>query len=210
MSDKMDIDNSIKQGWEACLASNLSSSVSSYKGDAYVSRVQDAISAMENAINNHSQRGQKLDYFKGFVLEEWAAGTYNIDAIASGSSDRATVLHETGYGSVDSRLRSGDQIQNYSMKAYNTPEAAARAQAVINRETGEPLYKGQKRLVQTDFLEEAKAVADRRYKSNYNIRPDLAEAYHETNQQLVDRISNEKGVEGRPIDSKQLKRAATM
>lgn len=203
----MDSDNSLKHGWEACLASNLAAGASSYKGDAYVSCVKDAIKAMEDAINNHQQRGQGLDYFKGFVLEEWAAGTFNIDAVAAGSSDRARVMHETGYGSVDVRLYSGDQIQDYSMKAYNTPEAAATAQAILNKDTGEALYKGQKRLVQEDFVKDAKAAADRRYKNNILTRPKLAESYHETDKQLVDTIDNGKGVKGRSIDSKDLKKA---
>ena len=203
----MDNNDSIKQGWEACLASYLAADAAAYKGDAYLFEVQSAIKAMEEAINRHPQRAQGLDYFKGFVLEEWAAGTFNVDAVASGSPDRARVLHETGYGSVDVQLQSGDQVQDYSMKAYKNGEAGAKAQAKLNRDTGEAVYKDQKRVVQSDFVKDAKETAHQEYLRNQEIRPDVAEAYRETGEQLTDRVSNGEGAEGRPIDSETLKNA---
>lgn len=202
----------IELGWEACMESMgisgafMGAGAAAIHGESYVSAVDDAIHAMEEAINKHPNRGQDLERFKGFVLEEWAAGTFNIDAIASGSSDKATALHENGYGSVDVRLEIDAFSEDYSMKAYRNAKESAKEQARLNPDTREAVYKGQKRLIVEDYLEDAKKTAMDQYKANIEKRPDVAEAYLETEQQLTDRIKNGKGVEGKPIDSKKLKK----
>lgn len=198
----------IELGWEACMESMgisgafMGAGAAAIHGESYVSAVDDAIHAMEEAINKHQYRGLGEEQFKGYILEEWAAGTFNIDAVASGSSDRATVLHENGYGSVDVRLNSGDE---YQMKAYNNPIKGGKAQAVLNPEKGEALYKGQKRVVPEDQIGIIKDDLHREHLRNSEIRPDVAEAYRETEEQLTTAIENEKGVEGKPIDSRKLK-----
>ena len=205
--------NSMEQGWDACLETMgtagtfMGAEMAGIYGDSYVSAVEDAIHQMEDAINTHSYRNLDVPRFKGFVFEEWSAGTFNIDAIASGSSDQAIVKHETGYGSVDVHLDSNSFGEDYSMKAMKNAEEAAKAQARLNVETREALYKGHKRAILSDQLQDAKAEAEKQFLRNKEIRPDVAEAYRETKEQLTDRIKNGKGVEGKPIDSETLKAA---
>lgn len=51
-----------------------------------------------NELKIHNLGEEQL---KGFVAEEWHAGTFNIDAIIKASEHRAWTLKDNGYGSVD-------------------------------------------------------------------------------------------------------------
>lgn len=191
-------------GWE--FAANIAmADVAAHAGDAYVDAVEKAILELENSINNHAYRGQDIAHFQGYVQEAWHAGTLNVNAVASGSQDLAHTLDSHGKWSVDIALDSGREI---SAKSIATGAKSGIAQAAYNPETGAAGYAGQDRLVPTDQLSEAKAEVLRRSLKNAETRPDVAAAYSETHGKLVDRITNNDGVESNTATRKELEQMA--
>ena len=54
-------------------------------GQEYVSAVEKAIKQLEENINNHQYRNLGIGQLQGYMLEEWGAGTFNVDAVAANS-----------------------------------------------------------------------------------------------------------------------------
>ena len=115
----------MQQGWEFATGI-LSADIAARMGQEYVSAVEAAIKQLEENINNHQYRNLGIGQLQGYMLEEWGAGTFNVDAVAADSADRASVLHSTMKDSVDIQLDSGEA---YSAKSYITAEKTAKAQA---------------------------------------------------------------------------------
>lgn len=197
----------MQQGWEFAVKI-VGANVAANVGADYLSEVTEAIKQLEDSINNHPYRGQDAAHFKGYVLEEYAAGTFNINAVVEGSQDRASVLHSNEYGSVDVRLDTDGNIIDYSAKAYRSPAESGNAQAVLNTTTREALYKETERLVPSDHLEGAKQSVHQRALRNQEIRPDVAAANADTEAHLTDRISNGKGIESKTATQKELEQMA--
>lgn len=200
----MQTKNEVQQGWEF-LAGILGVDIAAHMGVEYVSAVEAAIKQLEDNINNHQYRNLGKGQLQGYMFEEWAAGTFNVDAVAASSTDRASVLHSLSKDSVDIQLKSGP---DYSAKSYGTAEQTAKAQARFNQETGQASYQGQGRVVPSDQLEKARQTAHREARRNENIRKDIAKAYAETEASLTDRIKNGEGVESRPASRKELEQIA--
>lgn len=200
----MEEKNEAQRGWEFS-AHVLGASAAAGMGEEYVRAIEKAIKELEDNINNHQYRNLGIAQLQGYMLEEFAAATFNVDAFAANSSDRASVLHSTVKDSVDIELKSG---KNYSAKSYATPEQTAKAQAQLNVETKQPRYKGQDRLIPTDHLEDAKKTAHRQMLSDSQTRPEVSQAYAETEKMLTDKVTNVEGVESRAVSRKQLEKIA--
>ena len=125
--------NEVQQGWEFAVAI-MGADVATHMGAEYVSAVEAAIKQLEDNINNHQYRNLGIGQLQGYMLEEWGAGTFNVDAVAADSADRASVLHSLIKDSVDIKLDSGEA---FSAKSYGTPEQTAKAQARMNPDTGQ-------------------------------------------------------------------------
>lgn len=179
-----------------------------YSADAahsYVEKVADAIAEMENNINNHPYRGQAVPFFKGYVAEEWHSGTFNIDAVAAGSEDRAAVQHLNSAGSVDIHLDSG---ADYSAKVYTDGTKSAIAQSAVSADTGEAAYQGQHRLIPLDQMPDATAEAHRQALRNVEIRPNVAAAYSDTEANLTATVKNDEGISSIAKDRKDFETMA--
>ena len=194
----------VQQGWDFA-AGVLGADIGAHMGTEYVEAVEAAIRQLEDNINNHQYRNLGIDQLQGYMLEEWGAGTFNVDAVAADSADRASVLHSLAKDSVDIKLDSGEA---YSAKSYATPEQTAKAQARFNPETGQASYQDQGRLVPQDHLEKAKQTAHREALRNEPIREDVAKAYGDTEAKLTDKVSNSEGVESRSASRKELEQIA--
>lgn len=200
----MQTKSEVQQGWEFATAL-LGADVATHMGAKYVSDVEAAIKQLEDNINNHKYRNLGIGQLQGFMLEEWSAGTFNIDAIAKDSKDRAVVLYSTEKNSVDIHLKSGT---DYSAKSYRTAKQTVKAQARFNPETGQASYKGQGRLVPSNLVEGGKQIAHKEALRNESIREDLSKAYYDTEVKLTDKIANKKGVESKPASRKDLDKMA--
>lgn len=131
----MQTKSEVQQGWEFA-AAIMGADVGAHMGTEYVSAVEAAIKQLEDNINNHQYRNLGIGQLQGYMFEEWEAGTFNVDAVAADSADRAAVLHSTAKDSVDIHLKSGT---DYSAKSYGIAEQTARAQARFNPDTGQAL-----------------------------------------------------------------------
>lgn len=203
----MKYQSEIEQGWAFAtniMGADLGAHAAS-KGSEYISALQKAITELEDSINYHQYRGQDIAHFQGYVQEAWHAGTFNINAIHAGSDDVARTLGSNGKWSVDIALDSG---KNYSAKSIATPGKSGIAQAAFNDETGLAGYHSQGRLVPSDHLEGAKVEVHKRAGKNILTRPDVAEAYSETESQLTDHLENREGVESTRATRKQLEEMA--
>lgn len=190
----------MQQGWEFATGI-LGADIAARMGQEYVSAVEAAIKQLEENINNHQYRNLGIGQLQGYMLEEWGAGTFNVDAVAADLADRASVLHSTMKDSVDIQLDSGE---TYSAKSYITAEKTAKAQARFSPESGHASYYGQGRLVPSDQLADAKATAHREALRNQPVRSDVFAAYAETETKLTDTIENGEGVSSKSASRKEL------
>lgn len=200
----MQTKSEVQQGWEFT-AAILGADISAHMGTEYIGAVEAAIKQLEENINNHQYRNLGIGQLQGYMLEEWGAGTFNVDAVAADSADRAAVLHSTVKDSVDIHLKSGT---DYSAKSYGTAEQTTKAQARFNPESGQASYQDQGRLVPSDQVESAKQIAHREVLRNEPIREDVAKAYRETESKLTDKITNDEGVESRLASREDLEKMA--
>lgn len=190
----------IQQGWEFATVI-MGADIAARMGQEYVSAVEMAIKQLEENINNHQYRNLGIKQLQGYMLEEWGAGTFNVDAVAADSADRASVLHSTLKDSVDIQLDSGGV---YSAKSYATAEKTAKAQARLSPDSPQASYHGQDRLVPSDQLSEAKATAHREALRNQSVRSDVSDVYAETESRLTDIIKNDEGVSSKSASREEL------
>ena len=198
----------VLQGWNFA-ANVMGADFAAHMGMEYVSAVEAAIKQLEDNINNHQYRNLGINQLQGYMLEEWDAGTFNIDAAAADSIYRAEVLHSTGKDSVDILIKNGDQdVAAYSAKSYADGAKSAIKQARWNPDTRQASYHGQGRLVPADQLPDAQAEAHRQALRNQQIRPEVSEAYAETEQKLTDTITTDDGTKSRTATRKDLEQIA--
>lgn len=200
----MQYTNEVEKGWKFS-SDILGANIAADLGSDYVGKVEEAIRHLEENINNHEYRNLGVKQLQGYMLEEWGAGTFNVDAAAADSADRATVLHSLDKDSVDVMLNSGKEI---SAKSYATAEQTAKEQARLNLESREASYKGMDRLVPSDKLDAAKAEAHKQALRNEPIRKEAADAYSETEKKLTDTVHNDEGVSSKSASRKDLEKIA--
>lgn len=198
----------MQQGWDFA-TQIMGADLAAHMGMEYVSAVDAAIKQLEENINNHNYRNLGIKQLQGFMLEEWSAGTFNVDAVAADSTYRAEVLHSTVKDSADVLMKQdGKDVGAYSAKSYADGAKSAIEQARMNPETRQASYQGQGRLVPTDQLSDAKAEAHRQALRNQPIRPEVSKAYSETEEKLTDTITTKDGTKSRTATRKELEEIA--
>lgn len=183
------VKNEVQQGWE--FATKIAGAdIAAHLGSGYVGEVEEAIAELTRQIVK-LKSNQSDAVLGGYIAEYWHAGTFNVNAVAAGSSHRAWVdeAARQTYGSVDVDTNFG---KSYSSKYMATAEKSAVEQSLLSRETGQAKYHGQERLVPTDHLDDAKAIAARRAKLNADTRPEVAAAYKESGEHMTDTVSDGK------------------
>lgn len=170
-----------------------------------IQEINAAIDELARSINEHPHLHLGVEQFKGYVAEEFHAGTFNLEAIRQGSAHRAFTLQDNGYGSVDIGTNFGKQ---YSLKYANTPKDAEAYQAVLDPVTRMPKYHGQERLIADEQIEEAGKWAVRRAGKDSLTRPDVSASHSETGEHLVGTVSDEDGVESHKLSIKESKAIA--
>lgn len=168
----------------------------------HLQEINDAIDRLARSINEHPHLNLGVEQFKGYVAEEFAAGTFNVDALRKGSSHMAFTLQDNGYGSVDIGTNFG---KSYSLKYANYADKAESYQAVLNRDTRLPKYQGQELLIAPEQVEEAKGWAARRAGKDMLTRPNVAESHEYVKEHLVGTVSDGEGVESQELSIKESK-----
>lgn len=115
-----------KDGWEKSkefVGAQYSAAVSS----DYVASVQTSIADLKTNINSAAGSARGTAQEAGFLAEQWATDTFNINAVANGSKERATRVGSNALGSNDIETTYGE---NASLKYYQSANASAQKQAM--------------------------------------------------------------------------------
>lgn len=114
-----------KDGWNYS-AEFLSEQFSTIMSSEYLDNIEKAISELKKDMNAAagSMRGTAQE--AGYLAEKWAADTFNINAVASGSSESANAPKSNEFGSADVITTYGEEA---SLKYYQAASGSAIAQA---------------------------------------------------------------------------------
>ena len=114
-----------QDGWDYS-AEFMRAQYSAVMSSEYVASVEAAISTLTSDMNASMGTARGTAQEAGFLAEKWATDTFNINAVANGSSESATTVGSNGLGSVDVATTYGE---NASLKYYQNSSGSATAQA---------------------------------------------------------------------------------
>ena len=153
--------------------------------DQWITSIEKEIDAFSEHMRTFEGYQTSTDQLAGDIAEFWHADTYNIRAALNKSTGpRAEVLRSHSYASPDVRLGS----KAYQLKYYRDANSSMTAQSRTDS-----VYGNQRRLVPTDQVEDARQAASRRYATESARRPEQAQRYRKTLDNLTDRIDDGKG-----------------
>lgn len=191
----------------------------------YVNNIYTEILKLIKNLNDFKGFQTNVNQLKGNIAEFWHSGTFNIDAIAKGSSNRASVLQSNDFASVDIVTNFGD---DYGLKYYKTAVDSANQQAksifekfkeyqsnggkddlnkfVSDRglsidDINDAIYSGQYRIIPKEQLEDAIKFLEQKIAKESVTRPELVEKYYETLKMLKIKIEDSEGVESIPLST---------
>lgn len=191
----------------------------------YVNNIYTEILKLIKNLNDFKGFQTNVNQLKGNIAEFWHSGTFNIDAIAKGSSNRAFVLQSNDFASVDIGSNFGD---DYGLKYYKTAVDSANQQAksifekfkeyqsnggkddlnkfVSDRglsidDINDAIYSGQYRIIPKEQLEGAIKFLEQKIAKESVTRPELVEKYYETLKMLKIKIEDSEGVESIPLST---------
>ena len=122
--DNIDL-NCFKKGWDAA-SSFVAGKYQAVVASDYIANLTSAINQFKSDINSSLGSTRGIAQEAGYAAEYWMSDTFNIDALAKGSNERAIVVGSTELGSVDVETTYGELA---SLKYYRTAPDSARAQA---------------------------------------------------------------------------------
>ena len=234
----MSLQQGVQDGWDYA-GEMLGAAAGAQMGAGYIEDVDACIQALAEQINSKSGFATDPAQLKGFVAEDWHAGTFNLIATLRNSRNRAYVVGSTEHASVDIATNFGE---NYSLKYYVTGKASVVAQAkdVIQayKQSGasskmsfdeylsrygysndmnellKSVYNGQGRIIPSDQLKDAvdflkREIAKESMKDGIN-RSAVCAKYEETLSRLSDRIRDGKGIESIPLTKEEAEAIAAL
>lgn len=206
-----------KDGWDSAIGF-VGTAYSATMSSELVSNVGSAINDLKISMNSAYGSARGVAQEAGYAAEKWAAGTFNIDSAAKGSSYQAEVVGSTELGSVDVSTNYGE---NASLKYYQSANGSAQAQAEsliaayrnyanssskpvslqeyldshgYDAQTQDALlasiYEGQSRIIPTDQLSEAAAYLQGRITKLSAIDGDVASARTKAYQETLSNLKD--------------------
>lgn len=204
-------------------------------GSEYIGQVEQAISELYRRMNAYDYYKDTIparESLKGFIAEEWAAHTANVDAAVKGKDVVVEVFKSNELGSADvGNLADGF----YQLKFYSNPKETVKVLGTTLREVYERsrassdmsfaewaaskgldgklptdlLYDGQWNLVAADKLADCQADAFKRLaKAKALGRPDEIARWQSVSDALTDRIEMKDGVTSRPLTLEEARQKA--
>lgn len=168
----------------------------------YVQRVQASIDGcIEMAKTEASHRANvPEDYLKGWIAEQWHAGTLRASAAARGRTDIWAEVQ--GDNTPGQDVRYGDSFYSKvaEVKYYKTGEFTGKA---ISR----PEYDASEKIVPSDQKQSVVESARRLAEKNEMNRPEQAAHYHDTANRADDRLRFG-NAESKPLTEKDIKELA--
>ena len=164
----------------------------------YTQEVSSAIDAAFEAIRAEAQRVQNVDtkFAKGNIAEAYHAGTFNASAVAKGQNSFSAEMmlnNKTGQDIRFGQLGVDERVAE--LKYYNTGEKTAKA---LNN----PGYSSGDKVVPAEQLDEVRQVASRESLRSIENRPDVAETYAHTAENVSDHLEYG-GVNSVPLSNQQ-------
>lgn len=209
--------------------------IAGFEGGIYVGQVDEEIAKLIHDLNAFEGFKTKPDMLKGDIAEFWHSDTFNVNAVARGTANRAFVDRSHDFASADISSNFGEV---FGLKYYKDGAASAKQQAksVFERfheyqasggkDTLEsflekrgftddavlhdPIYYGQIRVIPKDQLETACEWLRRKIATESVIRPEQVERYKETLERLSDRLSDGLGTESVPLSEADAKALAAL
>lgn len=161
----------------------------------YLNNIQVEIDKLTQAMNDF--KGNNNPQLKGYIAEVWHTYTFNINATANRSTERASMVNSNKLGSVDVTTSWGE---DYSLKYYKDGASSAMAQGhplewayqryihSLNDKSNIPnrrdflsmngidpntdmmlgMYEGQARLIPSDQIKDAIAALDKQISKELN------------------------------------------
>lgn len=214
---------------------NTGVQMAGFEGSAYVESVDAEINKLLHDLNAFNGFLTKPDMLKGDIAEFWHADSFNVNAVARDTANRAFVDRSHDFASADISSNFG---QVFGLKYYKSGEASARQQAksVFERfaeyrsaggksslssflaERGfndeavlnDPIYAGQMRIIPKDQLETACEWLRRKNATESSIRPEQISRYRDTLDMLSDRLNDGQGTESVPLSEQDARALAAL
>lgn len=195
----------LKKGWDTAAklfaSSKAAQSAQKLVTEKNIMEIADQIEVLQKDMNSLKNSATGVGTDKGFAFEKWTADTFNIDAAAKGSKEKAWQVGSTKKGSVDVDTTYGEKA---SLKAYKDGASGAKAQAKANdaAEVLDGFYKynqdqldaGKSKISLQDYVdkhmssEDAMKALEAEYKGQTRIIPkdQLQEATDYLNGKITD------------------------
>lgn len=165
-----------EQGYQK-FAENTAGFYGGFNGADYVSSVQDALNKTINEMKSTTtQRFNANDAStKGFIAEDWHAGTFNADVAAKGGKDIFATVDKTNHPVNDININNNGQTTGFQSKYYKT--AADTAKELSNSK-----YDNTGKVAPSDQVESGgiNDYAHRQALRNQEIRPGVSDSYAHT------------------------------
>lgn len=209
--------------------------IAGFEGGIYVGQVDEEIAKLIHDLNAFEGFKTKPDMLKGDIAEFWHSDTFNVNAVARGTANRAFVDRSHDFASADISSNFGEV---FGLKYYKNGTASAQQQAksvferfheyrasggkdtldVFLEKRGftddsvlhDPIYSGQVRVIPSDQLKEACTWLRNKIATESTIRPEQMERYQDTLKMLSDRLKDSKGTESIPLTEADAKALAVL
>lgn len=214
---------------------NTGVQMAGFEGSAYVESVDAEVNKLLHDLNAFNGFLTNPDMLKGDIAEFWHADSFNVNAAARDTANRAFVDRSHDFASADISSNFG---QVFGLKYYKTGAASAKQQAksVFERfneyrsaggksslssfleERGftdeavlnDPIYSGQTRIIPKDQMETACEWLRRKIAIESSIRPDQIARYQDTLDMLSDKLRDGQGTESIPLSEQDAKTLAVL
>ena len=209
---------------------NIGGQLGTNATNVYVNNVHNEILNLMKNLNDFKGFQTGINQLKGNIAEFWHSGTYNINAVARGSTNRTFVLQSNEFGSIDIGSNFGN---DYGLKYYKTGVDSANQQAksifekfkeyqahggkddlnkflsdrgFSDEDINSAIYSGQYRIIPKEQLEEAIKFLEQKIAKESITRPELVEKYSETLKMLKIKIEDSEGTESIPLSTDDAKK----
>ena len=146
-------------------------------GESYIERINQGIDQVVSEMRKTViKRFKAKDYsIKGFVAEDYHAGTFNIDVAVKSGRNIFAEVDKSNHCQADVWVHHNNELHAWQMKYYNTAEDTA-------KELSKVKYNDIGKVAPSDQFSsgDIKSYSTRQALRNKDTRPDTAEAYQDT------------------------------
>lgn len=148
--------------------------------------INNTIEEIRKTVDTHYKPDvvQTLYKTKGFVAEDYLAGTFNIDVAAKcGENVKAFVIKKND-PIIDIIIKNGKEISEWQVKYYKTALDTAKA-------ISKPKYTGIGKIGPTEQIDEIELESHRLALKNLLTREEMHNAYKDTSKNIKDKLYND-------------------